>query len=97
MSNPLFEVGQLVITRRAQQALDDANQSVQEFVSRHVVGDYGSIPDHVRQENQDALDYGDERILSAYTTGKGIGIWVCTEENRESTAVIVEREYGPAW
>jgi hypothetical protein len=42
---PLFDLGQLVATPGAPAALEKTGQNAMEFLSRHVTGDWGEIPE----------------------------------------------------
>jgi pilus assembly protein CpaF len=64
---PLFDLGQLVATPGALAALDKTGQNAMEFLSRHVRGDWGELPDEDRTENQFSLERG-FRLLSSYRT-----------------------------
>ena len=62
---PRFPVGHIVGTRGALHALAQAGQTAQEFISRHVSGDWGELDEHDRNENELSVQEG-FRILSAY-------------------------------
>ena len=64
---PLFDLGQLVATPGALTALEKAGQNAMEFLSRHVTGDWGEIPEEDRKENRFSLEKG-FRLLSSYRT-----------------------------
>jgi pilus assembly protein CpaF len=64
---PLFDLVQLVATPGALTALEKAGQNAMEFLSRHVTGDWGDIPEEDRKENQYSLEHG-FRLLSSYRT-----------------------------
>lgn len=64
---PLFDLGQLVATPGALAALEKSGQSPMDFLSRHVTGDWGDIPDEDRQENLLSLEKG-FRLMSSYRT-----------------------------
>ncbi len=67
---PLFDLGQLVATPGALTVLEKAGQNPMEFLSRHVTGDWGEIPEEDRKENQYSLEKG-FRLLSSYRTTAG--------------------------
>lgn len=92
IANPKFRLGKLVCTPGALAALTEAGQSPMEFVSRHVVGDWGDCCSEDRQANEDALRNGD-RLFSVYRTAKGVKIWAITEADRSSTCVLLPEEY----
>src|SRR5271155_6129207 len=85
---PLFDLGQLVATPGALTVLEKTGQSPMEFLSRHVTGDWGEIPEEDKQENQFSLEKG-FRLLSSYRTTAGDRLWVITEENRSHTTLLL--------
>jgi hypothetical protein len=89
---PLFELGMVVGTQGAVEALEAAGQGPQEFLDRHVRGDWGDVPDADKAENDFSLQHG-FRILSAYTTRAGERIWVLTEADRSATTLLLPDEY----
>jgi hypothetical protein len=89
---PKFNVGQLVATPGALQALAAAGQSPMEFVQRHQSGDWGEVPEEDRQKNEFSVTHG-FRLLSAYTLRTGVRIWITTEADRSATTVLLRSEY----
>jgi hypothetical protein len=89
---PLFDPGQLVATPGALAVLEEAGQSPLEFLSRHVMGDWGEIPEEDRKENRYSLERG-FRLLSSYRTTAGDTVWVITEANRSHTTLLLPEEY----
>jgi hypothetical protein len=73
-----FSLGRIVATPGALEALHAGGQSADEFLARHLVGDWGDLDEEDRQANDAALIDG-SRILSAYQTKKGERIWIITE------------------
>jgi pilus assembly protein CpaF len=64
---PLFDLGQLVATPGALAALEKTGQNAMEFLSRHVRGDWGELPEEDKTENQFSFGKG-FRLLSSYRT-----------------------------
>lgn len=89
---PLFLLGMVVGTQGAVDALEEAGQGPQEFLDRHVRGDWGDVPEADKHENDFSLLHG-FRILSAYTTNAGERIWVLTEADRSATTILLPDEY----
>jgi hypothetical protein len=89
---PLFDLGQLVATPGALAALEKSGQSPMEFLSRHVTGDWGDIPQEDRKENQYSLERG-LRLLSSYRTAADQVVWVITEGSRSHTTLLLPDEY----
>ena len=67
---PLFDLGQLVATPGALAALEKSGQNAMQFLSRHVTGDWGEIPEEDKRENQVSLERG-YRLMSSYRTTAG--------------------------
>ena len=89
---PLFDLGQLVATPGALTVLEKSGQNAMEFLSRHVTGDWGDIPEEDRKENQFSLEKG-FRLLSSYKTNAGDKVWVITEGSRCHTTILLPDEY----
>lgn len=89
---PLFDLGQLVATPGALAAFEKSGQSPMNFVSRHVTGDWGEIPEEDRKENQFSLEQG-FRLLSSYRTAANDVVWVITESSRSHTTLLLPDEY----
>lgn len=79
-----FELGCVVATPGAIDALEASRQQPHEFLRRHRSGDWGEVDDHDCRENELALKH-DLRILSAYRTTRGTRLWLITEADRSST------------
>ena len=87
-----FNLGKLVSTPGVLAVLQEAGQSPMCFLARHVQGDWGSVVAHDQAANDQALIVG-ERLLSAYTTAKGIKLWIITEHDRSVTTILLPSEY----
>lgn len=89
---PLFPLGYIVATPGALDALARANQSPQEFLNRHVTGDWGELGEEDKAENNYSLKHG-FRILSSYKTAAGEKLWLITESDRSLTTLLQPEEY----
>jgi hypothetical protein len=89
---PLFALGQVVATPGALEALEQSQQTPEEFLTRHVQGDWSTLDAHDRQANKQAVKEGD-RIFSVYTTRLGTRLYVITEWNRSVTTLLRPDEY----
>lgn len=87
-----FELGHLFITPGASDALSEAGQSPQEFISLHARLEQGELCDDDHGENLFSVDKH-LRIFSAYKTAKGVKIWVITEADRSATTILLPSEY----
>ncbi len=88
---PKFPLGQLVATPGALAALEKTGQTPMEFLSRHVTGDCGDIPDEDKQENQFSLEKG-FRLMSSNRTNANAVVWVITEGSRSHTTLLLPEE-----
>ena len=70
---PRFSLGQVVATPGALQAFEKAHQTPNEFIIRHVVGDWGDLAEEDKAENEFSVKDG-FRILSAYRLKTGVKI-----------------------
>jgi hypothetical protein len=89
---PLFELGQVVGTPGAIQALIDAEQDPGKLLRRHMTGDWGELDDEDKEENELSVREG-FRILSAYRLNSGVKVWLITESDRSVTTILLPREY----
>ncbi len=92
-----FPLGEIVATPDALRAIDDAGQTPDFFLDRHVVGDWGEVDAGDSRANDESLKSGD-RILSAYRTLKNVKIWIITEgvgddNQRETTTILLPEQY----
>ena len=89
---PLFPLGQVVATPAALAALEEAGQTPHEFLDRHRVGDWGTLPEEDVRENERALSMG-SRLFSAYNLADETRIWVITEWDRSVTTILRPEDY----
>ena len=88
-----FNPGQVVATPGALAALEASGESLSDYLTRHLSGDWGDIDGHDRRENQISLERG-FRLMSVYTLSiTGVKIWVITEADRWSTSILLPEEY----
>ena len=92
MKSAKFDLGQVVATPGALEALESAGQTPAEFLSRHAACDWGEVDDEDKQANDDSLKTG-ARLLSAYRTSLDERLWIITEADRSSTCVLLPSEY----
>jgi len=88
----LFPLGQIVATPGALETLARANQTPNEFLLRHVSGDWGELDAHDLAENMYSLKHG-FRVMSSYRTKSGDTLWLVTEADRASTTLLLPEEY----
>ena len=87
---PRFELGQLVATPGALEALNE--ESIWPYIKRHANGDWGDVCAEDKKENELSLKEG-FRLLSAYHLPDGCKIWIITEADRSATTILLPEEY----
>jgi hypothetical protein len=99
VKSPLFKPGRVVATPGALEALEQSGQSIWEFLTRHLAGDWGVVDAEDAEANNQALKDG-SRLLSAYILdgAEARKIWIITEAeddqgNREATTALLPDEY----
>ena len=93
MNQPiLFGLGRIVATPACLRLLEENNTNAAEYLMRHVTGDFGAMCEEDIQANWDAIKYG-SRVFSSYFLQDESKIWVITEADRKSTALILPSEY----
>ena len=78
MTSFKVELGQVVATPGALEALREAGHQPAEFLARHIAGDWGDLGDEDRKLNDLAIVDG-SRILSVYKLTSGEKVWLITE------------------
>ena len=89
---PLFDLGQIVGTPGALQAMQEAEQDPLELLVRHVTGDWGDLPDEDLAENELSVERG-LRVFSSYQLKTGVKVWIITEHDRSVTTFLLPAEY----
>lgn len=84
----MFNLGRIVATPGALEALGEAKTSSLELITRHARGDWGDVDPGDTGMNEEALKTG-ERILSVYPLSTGEKIWIITEADRRSTCILL--------
>lgn len=93
MSEPeKFLPGRIVAAPGAISALQESGELLFAYLDRHIHGDWGTVDEHDRHENELSLKHG-FRLLSAYTLHSGVKIWIITEADRSSTCILLPGEY----
>lgn len=71
MNQALFAIGDVSVSPAASEALKTANVSCEEYVSRHVSGEWVALPDQIRLSNEIAIEQGEGVIFQSICSGKG--------------------------
>lgn len=89
---PRFELGHIVGTPGALEALQQAGEDPLLLLARHVTGDWGELDTEDWATNEFSVA-NDLRLLSAYTLPTSVKIWVITEADRSITTVLLPEDY----
>jgi hypothetical protein len=94
---PKFDLGQVLATPGALEALQESGQTPDFFLEKHHRCDWGEVCDEDKQLNDQALVDG-SRLLSAYRTLKNVRIWIITEAvddegHRAASTLLLPEEY----
>ena len=97
MYQPLFPLGQVVMTRHRRIQLQEANpehweEELKGLIDRHAAGDWGDLDSESQEENRQSLARG-FRLFSAYNTSSGFRVWVITEADRSVTTALLPEDY----
>lgn len=90
MNESKFELGQIVATPAALEAVDPAD--MRNCLARHAAADWSEMCAEDREENEISLRSG-LRIFSVYRDRKGIKFWIITEADRSSTCILLPTDY----
>ena len=91
MTGPLT-LGRVVATPGALRVLSEEGEEPLRYLLRHASGDWGDLDAHDRRENQRSLKNG-WRIVSSYSLGDGLKVWIITEADRSYTTILLPSEY----
>jgi len=91
-TNPILELGRVVATPGALEALIAAGETGERYLFRHECGDWGDLCAEDREVNERALRLG-QRILSEYRLSTGEKLWIITEWDRSVTTLLLPSEY----
>lgn len=92
MNKILFDSGTVFITPGALEAIERAGETMLTLLDRHFTGVWGDLDQHDIVANEYAVEHG-LRILSAFPIGNNVKIWIITEADRSSTAILLPSEY----
>jgi hypothetical protein len=98
MAETRFDLGPIVATPGALEALQRNHMTGLELLARHCRGDWGELCDEDKQANADALQTG-ARIMSVYTLPDGTKMWLITDaeiddqRHRQASTFLLPDEY----
>ena len=96
VANPLFSLGQIVITPGALELLRVKGVHPVDFITLHEYGDWGTLDVEDKAANDAAVNSG-ARVFSAYMLGED-RLWVITDATdddgvRRATTLLLPQEY----
>ncbi|KVN59758.1 hypothetical protein WM03_24645 [Burkholderia ubonensis] len=91
LATPLFALGRIVATPGVLDLLDRHGIAADQFLRRHITGDWGDVPPEDAKSNWLAVTHG-SRILSRFSVG-GERCWIITEADRRVTTLLLPSEY----
>lgn len=90
-----FEVGQIYVTNGVGVQIAES-ESYRRFIMnsfmRYVSRDWGNLCDEDKELNDNAVEYGDGRIVARYNNALG-DIYIITEWDRSVTTILLIDEY----
>ncbi len=89
-----FELGQLVVTPRADQLLREAGHAPEELLARHQAGDWGDVSDEERRLNDESVS-APFNIISTYQLKSGYSVTIFTKADRSATMLHVSPPRTP--
>lgn len=92
-----FNLGQIVATPGALDALERNKTNGFAFIQRHSTGDWGEVCAEDKEANCLAVESG-ARLLSAYSLADGTKLWIITDAEddkgkRQATTLLLPEEY----
>ena len=84
MNRHIFQLGRIIATPAALNAIQESGQSQESFLDRHVGGDWGGVCREAPGTRT--------RLLSAYQTIRGRWIWIISEADRSATTILLPTE-----
>ena len=88
-----FDLGQLLITPGALDALTRNGTDEGPYLLRHQSGDWGDVDEIDKRENDFSL-LERFRLMSAYHLNDQTKIWVITERDRNATTILLPEEFS---
>lgn len=91
----MFEKGKIVWTRGINNEVADNEQFAKEVLialRKYNNCDWGDLCDEDKERNNDAVEFGNDRIFASYQTSKG-KIYIITEWDRSVTTILFANEY----
>jgi hypothetical protein len=85
-----FPLGRMVATPNALAQIP--NDEILFALSRHVMGDWGTLDSEDKAENERSLIEGG-RLFSQYHSKAGVKFWIITECDYSVTTILLPKDY----
>ncbi len=92
MSGFPLQLGRVVATPGALEALAEAGVAPRDLLVRHAWGDWGEVPPDDARENELSIVNG-FRVISSYPLPSGRKVWILTEADRSVTTLLRPMDY----
>ena len=89
----LFPLGTICLSRRCLGVLAGAGIHPLDLIRRHERGDWGALGPVGWRQNDRAVIDGNKFIASQYRFGRGLDLWVVTDDDRARTRILLSDEY----
>jgi hypothetical protein len=95
---PLFDLGQIVATPGALEALEASGEAPAKFLALHASGQWGEELSQDDKDLNDAALVDGSRLLSCYRTKQSVRLYLITEAeddegHRAATTILLPEEY----
>lgn len=91
--NSRFLTGEVVVTAGVDELIQQGRLNPNEFLRRHLSGDWGDLDESDRRQNDAALQSGEDRLFSSYQVAPDLKLWIITEWDRSVTTLLLPDEY----
>ena len=91
--NSRFPTGEGVVTAGLAELIQQGRLNPNEYLRRHLSGDWGDLDESDRRQNDSALEFGEDRLFSSYQVAPDLKLWIITELDRSVTTLLLPDEY----
>lgn len=91
--NLRFPAGQIIVTAGVDALIHQGRLNPNEYLRRHLSGDWGDLDEPDRLQNDAALESGEDRLFSSYQVAPNLKLWIITEWDRSVTTLLLPDEY----
>jgi len=88
-----FPTGEVVVTAGVAELIQQGQLNPNEYLRRHLSGDWGELDESDRRQNDAALEFGEDRLFSSYQVAPDLKLWIITEWDRSVTTLLLPNEY----